>query len=48
MLVAADVAAVVLVIGATAFVVVAVLGLHVWGAIQDGREERRRSGRRGR
>lgn len=24
---------------ATVFVVVVVLGLHVWGAIQDGREE---------
>jgi hypothetical protein len=45
MLVAADVAAVAIVVGATVLVVVAVLGLHVWGAIQDGREERRRRGR---
>ena len=37
---------------ATVFVVVVVLGLHVWGAIQDGREEKamrpwRRRGRDG-
>jgi phosphotransferase system glucose/maltose/N-acetylglucosamine-specific IIC component len=42
---AADVVAVVIVIVLTALVVIAVLGLHVWGAIQDGREERRRTGR---
>ena len=50
--VASDVVALVLVIVSTVFVVVVVLGLHIWGAIQDGREEkafrasrrRRRSG----
>jgi hypothetical protein len=36
------VADVVLVVVMTALVVVAVIGLHIWGAIQDGREERRR------
>jgi Tfp pilus assembly protein PilX len=36
--------AAVIVIVLTALVVVAVLGLHVWGAIQDGRDQRRRSG----
>jgi hypothetical protein len=40
MLVATDVAAVVIVIVMTVFVVAVVLGLHVWGAIQDGREEK--------
>jgi phosphotransferase system glucose/maltose/N-acetylglucosamine-specific IIC component len=39
-----DVAAIVIVVVMTVLVVVAVLGLHVWGAIQDGREERRRRG----
>ena len=38
--VAADVAAVILVVLMTAIVVVVVIGLHVWGAIQDGREEK--------
>ena len=38
-LVASDIVAIVLVIVATAFVVVVVIGLHVWGAIQDGRAE---------
>jgi hypothetical protein len=37
-----DTAAIVIVVVLTALVVAAVLGLHVWGAIQDGREERRR------
>jgi phosphotransferase system glucose/maltose/N-acetylglucosamine-specific IIC component len=37
-----DVAAVVIVIVMTVLVAVAVIGLHVWGAIQDGREQRRR------
>ncbi len=32
--------AIVLVIAMTVVVVVVVLGLHVWGAIQDGREEK--------
>ena len=32
--------AIVLVAVVTALVVVVVLGLHVWGAIQDGREEK--------
>jgi hypothetical protein len=37
-----DVAAIVIVVVLTVLVVAAVLGLHVWGAIQDGREQRRR------
>jgi hypothetical protein len=37
-----DVVAVVIVVVFTGLVVVAVIGLHVWGAIQDGREQRRR------
>jgi hypothetical protein len=37
-----EVAAIVIVVVVTALVVVAVIGLHVWGAIQDGREQRRR------
>ncbi len=37
---AADLAAVVISVVATVAVVVVVLGLHVWGAIQDGREEK--------
>jgi len=45
MALASDAVAAVLVIVLTALVVGAVLGLHVWGAIQDGREERRRRGR---
>jgi len=40
-----DVAAVVIVIVMTVLVAVAVIGLHVWGAIQDGREQRRRDRR---
>lgn len=36
----ADVLVAVLVIAMTVTVVVAVIGLHVWGAIQDGREEK--------
>jgi phosphotransferase system glucose/maltose/N-acetylglucosamine-specific IIC component len=32
--------AIVLVVVMTAAVVVVVIGLHVWGAIQDGREEK--------
>jgi phosphotransferase system glucose/maltose/N-acetylglucosamine-specific IIC component len=40
MLYAADVAAVVIVVVMTALVVIVVIGLHVWGAIQDGREEK--------
>jgi hypothetical protein len=36
----ASIAAIVLVAIVTAVVVVVVIGLHVWGAIQDGREER--------
>ena len=42
------VVAIVIVVVLTVLVVVAVLGLHVWGAIQDGRDQRRRSGRQGR
>ena len=37
-----DAVAIVIVVVMTALVVVAVIGLHVWGAIQDGREQRRR------
>jgi phosphotransferase system glucose/maltose/N-acetylglucosamine-specific IIC component len=37
-----EVAAIVIVIAMTVLVVVSVIGLHVWGAIQDGREQRRR------
>jgi hypothetical protein len=40
--VGASIAAIVLVSVVTALVVVVVIGLHVWGAIQDGREERAR------
>ena len=40
MLVAFDFAAIIIVIVSTVVVVVAVLGLFVWGAIQDGREEK--------
>jgi hypothetical protein len=40
-----SIAAVVVVVVMTVLVVVSVLGLHVWGAIQDGREERRRRSR---
>jgi len=40
MLIGSDLAAIIIVIVSTAIVVVAVLGLHVWGAIQDGREEK--------
>jgi hypothetical protein len=50
MLIAADLAVAILVVASTVVVVVAVLGLHIWGAIQDGREEKamrwRRRGRR--
>jgi hypothetical protein len=35
-----DLAAIVIVVAMTAIVVVVVIGLHVWGAIQDGREEK--------
>jgi hypothetical protein len=38
--VGSDVVAIVLVVVVTALVVVVVIGLHVWGAIQDGREEK--------
>jgi hypothetical protein len=40
MLVASDLAAIIVVIVSTVIVVVAVLGLFVWGAILDGREEK--------
>lgn len=40
MLVGTDVAAVVIVVVSTAVVVVGALGLFVWAAIQDGREEK--------
>ena len=35
-----------LVIAVTAVVAVVVIGLHFWGAIMDGREERQMYGRR--
>jgi len=38
--VASDVPAIVIVSVMAALVVVIVIGLHVWGAIQDGREEK--------
>ena len=38
--IASDLAAIVIVVVMTVLVVVSVLGLHVWGAIQDGREEK--------
>jgi hypothetical protein len=40
MLYADDLAAIVIVVVMTALVVIVVIGLHVWGAIQDGREEK--------
>ena len=40
MLVAVDLVALVIVIVVTALVAVTVIGLHIWGAIQDGREEK--------
>ena len=40
MLIGSDLAAIIIVIVSTMSVVVVVLGLHVWGAIQDGREEK--------
>jgi hypothetical protein len=39
-LIASDLPAIIIVIISTVFVVVVVLGLHIWGAIQDGREEK--------
>ena len=39
-----DVVAIVIAVVMTALVAIAVIGLHVWGAIQDGREQRRRAG----
>jgi hypothetical protein len=38
--IASDLAAIVIVVVMTVLVVVSVLALHVWGAIQDGREEK--------
>lgn len=38
-MIASNLAAIIIVVVMTALVVIAVLGLHVWGAIQDGREE---------
>ena len=40
MLVATSLAAIVIVVVITVIMVVSVLGLFVWGAIQDGREEK--------
>jgi hypothetical protein len=39
-LVATSLAAIVIVFAVTAIVVISMLGLFVWGAIQDGREEK--------
>jgi hypothetical protein len=39
-LVASDLAPIIIVVTPTVFVVVFVLGLHIGGAIQDGREEK--------
>ena len=46
-LLVADIAAVVIVVVSTAVVVVGVLGLFVWAAIQDGRDEAERERRSG-
>lgn len=40
MLLSTSLAAIVIVVAVTAVTVVAVLGLFVWGAVQDGREEK--------
>ena len=40
MLIASDLVAIIIVVVMTVLVVVVVLGLHVWGAVQDGREEK--------
>ncbi len=48
MLVATSLAAIVIVVATTAIVVVVVLGLFVWGAIQDGREEKALKAKRNR
>ena len=40
MLFASDLAVSIIVIVSTVLVVVLVLGLHIWGAIQDGQEEK--------
>jgi len=45
-LIASDLAVAIIVVFSTVFVVVAVLGLHIWGAIQDGREEKESAARR--
>jgi hypothetical protein len=37
---ASDIAAIAIVVAMTVFVVVVVIGMHVWGAIQDGRQEK--------
>jgi hypothetical protein len=42
-LLVADIAAIVIVVVSTAVVVVGVLGLFVWAAIQDGRDEAARA-----
>ena len=40
MLIAYGLAASIIAVVSTVIVVVVVLGLHIWGAIQDGREEK--------
>ena len=47
MLLASDLAAIIIVVVMTVIVVVLVLGLHIWGAVQDGREEKAMRARRG-
>jgi len=39
-LLASDLPAIVIVVVMSAIVVIVVIGMHVWGAIQDGREEK--------
>jgi hypothetical protein len=46
MLSATDYAAWIVAIAGAAFVAIVVIGLHVWGAIQDGREEKENWDRR--
>jgi hypothetical protein len=45
-MIATSLAAIVIVVAVTTIVVVTVLGLFVWGAIQDGRDEQARKARR--
>jgi hypothetical protein len=40
LVVATSLAAIVIIVAVTAITVISVLGLFIWGAIQDGREEK--------